>query len=77
MMDQAIGPCITGWSPAEIIASVSGGLNLLLLTFLAKRRVQKDRADNVRWSVCPLLSDGPLHESHKHKRGVRGVRGGP
>jgi hypothetical protein len=65
-MWEASGPCPTGWSPAEIIASVGIAVNLCLLTWLARRRVQKDRKDNHRWSTCPLLDGGPLVAGHKH-----------
>jgi len=44
-----VGPCTTGWSPAEIIAAVGVAINSILLTFLVRRRIEKDKTDNVRW----------------------------
>jgi len=44
-----VGPCTAGWSPAEIIAAVGVAVNSMLLTFLVRRRIQKDQTDNARW----------------------------
>jgi hypothetical protein len=49
-----------------IISAIFGGLNLLLNTFLANRRVRKDRLDDQRWSICPLVNDGPKMVHHRH-----------
>lgn len=52
-----IEPCIAGWSPAEIIAALGVALNALLLTFLVRRRVVKDRNDVDRWRESNLVSE--------------------
>ena len=66
MIFQHVEPCKAGWSPVEIITATAAGLNLLLLTFLAKRRVKKDRVDEHRWSTCPLLAGRPSSLRHRH-----------
>lgn len=50
-MVQTVGPCITGWSPAEIITAVGGIVTVCLTIFLARRRVLKDAADDERWTT--------------------------
>ena len=49
-MVQLSGPCSAGYSPVEIINAIGVAINLCLITFLARRRVRKDEADDARWS---------------------------
>lgn len=68
MLDQLGQPCLEGWSPAEIVSAVGVATNLCLLTFLARRRVAKDRKDTARWSVCPFANGEVSAMGHKHRQ---------
>jgi len=62
-----VGPCSVDWSIVDVIAAIAAGVNLCLLTFLTRGRIRKDRVDNRRWSICPLLREECELLGHKHK----------
>lgn len=66
-MVQGLPPCITGWSPAEIITAIGVSFTSLTTGFLAYRRIRKDDLDQQRWSICPLVSEGHAVRGHQHR----------
>lgn len=66
-----LGPCVEGWSPAEIITAICAGVAVVQNGWLAYRRVRKDSIDDQRWSICPLLAEREAPASHSHSRGAR------
>lgn len=66
MMDQAVQPCLAGYSPADIITAAGAVATTCFTAFLSYRRVRKDRLDVERWSICPLLGEGRPPTRHRH-----------
>ena len=66
MLDQ-LGPCVEQPNNSATIAAVFAGINLLLASWLANRRIKKDRDDDRRW----------LQNTAQHQTVRRELRYGP
>lgn len=71
MLDQVTTPCFAVHPVAQVVGAVGAIVTTCLTSFLAVRRVQKDKLDQHRWSTCPLQSDSIETGNHRHRPRTR------